>query len=119
MTQGVLLQTWKELRLGDNLGPDDTYFQYTTVCHPFDLPLECREEITYVAPQTGWMMWTLMLSGLACGARLVLYDGSPFYPNVETYLRFINDQGSVSMNMLPTLFFIVLIFVCQGNHARH
>lgn len=77
---GVLLQTWKELRLGDNLGPDDTYFQYTT---------------------TGWMMWTLMLSGLACGARLVLYDGSPFYPNVETYLRFINDQGVTMLGTSP------------------
>ena len=37
-------------------------------------------------------MWPFMLSGLACGARIILYDGSPFYPNVETYLKMINDQ---------------------------
>jgi hypothetical protein len=31
--QGVLVQTWKGLKLEMNLGPDDTYFQYTTVSH--------------------------------------------------------------------------------------
>jgi acetoacetyl-CoA synthetase len=28
----------------------------------------------------GWMMWNWMVSGLAAGATLVLFDGSPFYP---------------------------------------
>ncbi|KAF6761242.1 acetoacetyl-CoA synthetase [Ephemerocybe angulata] len=77
---GVLLQTWKELRLASNLGPDDTYLQYTT---------------------TGWMMWTLMLTGLACGARVVLYDGSPFYPNVETYLKLVSDLGVSVLGTSP------------------
>lgn len=40
-------------------------------------------------------MWTYMLSGLACGARLILYDGSPFHPDLRTYLHFIDDQGYV------------------------
>jgi len=39
------------------------------------------------------MMWTFMLAGLACGSRLVLYDGSPFHPDIETYLKFVSDQG--------------------------
>ncbi|KAG2015435.1 acetoacetyl-CoA synthetase [Coprinopsis cinerea AmutBmut pab1-1] len=69
---GVLLQTKKEIVLALDGNRDDTYFQYTT---------------------TGWMMWNLMLSGLSVGCRVVLYDGSPFHPNVETYLKFINDQG--------------------------
>lgn len=43
--------------------------------------------------QTGWMMWTFMLTGLACGSRIILYDGSPFHPDLRTYLKFINDQG--------------------------
>lgn len=38
------------------------------------------------------MMWPYMLSGLACGSRIILYDGSPFYPDVKTYLRFIDEQ---------------------------
>jgi acetoacetyl-CoA synthetase len=32
---------------------------------------------------TGWMMWNWQLSALASGATLVLYDGSPFYPNPQ------------------------------------
>ncbi|TFK26513.1 acetoacetyl-CoA synthetase [Coprinopsis marcescibilis] len=69
---GVLLQTKKEICLALDVGRDDTLFQYTT---------------------TGWMMWTYMVTGLSAGLRLVLYDGSPFYPDVQTYLKFINDQG--------------------------
>ncbi|KAF4567314.1 hypothetical protein EYR40_006311 [Pleurotus pulmonarius] len=69
---GVLLQTKKETTLGFSATPDDVYFQYTT---------------------TGWMMWTHMLSGLSVGARVILYDGSPFHPDVKTFLKFISDQG--------------------------
>jgi acetoacetyl-CoA synthetase len=29
----------------------------------------------------GWMMWNWLVSGLASGATLVLYDGSPFSPD--------------------------------------
>ncbi len=29
----------------------------------------------------GWMMWNWLVSALACKASLVLYDGSPFYPD--------------------------------------
>lgn len=37
-------------------------------------------------------MWTLMLAGLSWGARLVVYDGSPFHPDIPTFLRMVNDQ---------------------------
>lgn len=40
-------------------------------------------------------MWNLMVAGLAWGARLVLYDGSPFYPNPTSFLRLVHDQGFV------------------------
>ena len=55
-------------------------------------------------------MWPFMLTGLACGARIILYDGSPFYPNVETYLKMINDQKyahDVLPRYLHTEFYIV------------
>lgn len=71
---GVLLQTKKDIKMTFDASPEDTYFQYTT---------------------TGWMMWTFMLTGLACGSRIILYDGSPFHPDLKTFLQFINDQGSV------------------------
>ena len=41
------------------------------------------------------MMWPYMLSGLSCGARLILYDGSPFYPDVKAYLKFVDSEGQV------------------------
>lgn len=77
---GVLLQTMKEIALTYDINTDDTYLHYTT---------------------TGWMMWTYMLSTLALGSRLVIYDGSPFYPNVESFLKFVNDQGVSVLGISP------------------
>lgn len=42
-----------------------------------------------------------MLIGLAIGARIILYDGSPFYPDLRGYLKFIDAQKSVQF--LPAL----------------
>ncbi|ORZ35528.1 hypothetical protein BCR44DRAFT_123947 [Catenaria anguillulae PL171] len=56
---GTLLQHLKEHVIHGNLGRNDVFFQYTT---------------------TGWMMWNWLMSGLAVGATIVLYDGSPFKP---------------------------------------
>jgi acetoacetyl-CoA synthetase len=50
-------------------------------------------------------MWPYMLSGLACGSRIILYDGSPLYPDVKTYLRLIDEQKyakSFSFNTTST-----------------
>lgn len=77
---GVLLQTKKEARLGFDSSPSDTYLQFTT---------------------TAWMMWNFQLVGLACGARIILYDGSPFYPDLSTYLRLVNDQGITVLGTSP------------------
>jgi acetoacetyl-CoA synthetase len=54
---GVLLQHLKEHQLHSDVGPGDRLFYFTTC---------------------GWMMWNWLVSGLACGATLLLYDGSPF-----------------------------------------
>ncbi|KAJ7646856.1 acetoacetyl-CoA synthetase [Roridomyces roridus] len=77
---GVLLQGKKEMRLHMAMEADDTYFQFTT---------------------TGWMMWTFMLTGLAAGVRVVLYDGSPFYPDIRKYLKFIGDQRVTMLGTSP------------------
>ncbi|EKM80626.1 hypothetical protein AGABI1DRAFT_55606 [Agaricus bisporus var. burnettii JB137-S8] len=77
---GVLLQTKKSLHFGPNLSMNDTMFQYTT---------------------TGWMMWTYMLVGLALGARIILYDGSPFYPDLINYLKFIDTQNVTLLGTSP------------------
>jgi acetoacetyl-CoA synthetase len=59
---GTLIQHLKELILHTDLTEKDHFFFYTTC---------------------GWMMWNWLVSGLATGATLVLYDGNPFYPTEE------------------------------------
>lgn len=59
---GTLLQHLKEHQLHCDMKPDDKVFYYTTC---------------------GWMMWNWLVSALASGASLVLYDGSPLYPHPE------------------------------------
>ena len=54
---GVLLQHLKEHMLHSDVRPGDRLFYFTTC---------------------GWMMWNWLVSGLAAGATLLLYDGSPF-----------------------------------------
>jgi acetoacetyl-CoA synthetase len=55
---GALLQHVKELMLHTDVKPGDRLFYFTTC---------------------GWMMWNWLVSGLACGATIYLYDGSPFH----------------------------------------
>jgi acetoacetyl-CoA synthetase len=57
---GVLLQHLKEHMLHGDVHGGDRVFYFTTC---------------------GWMMWNWLVSALACKASLVLYDGSPFYPD--------------------------------------
>jgi acetoacetyl-CoA synthetase len=57
---GTLIQHLKEHLLHVDLKRDDRFFYFTTC---------------------GWMMWNWLVSGLASGATLMLYDGSPFHPD--------------------------------------
>jgi len=70
-TGGVLLQHPKEHGLHVDLGPGDRLFYYTTC---------------------GWMMWNWLVSALAVGSAVVLYDGSPFHPGDERLLDLIDDE---------------------------
>ncbi|UFQ95724.1 acetoacetate--CoA ligase [Pseudomonas wenzhouensis] len=72
---GTLLQHLKELGLHTDLGASDTLFYYTTC---------------------GWMMWNWQVAGLALGATLVLYDGSPFHP-APTRLIDLIDAENISV----------------------
>jgi len=71
-TGGVLLQHVKEHGLHTDLGEDDTLFYFTTC---------------------GWMMWNWLVSGLALGATLVLFDGSPFHPGASRLMDLIDAEG--------------------------
>jgi acetoacetyl-CoA synthetase len=57
---GTLLKHLSEQRLHTDIKPGDRLFYFTTL---------------------GWMMWNWLASGLASGATLLLYDGSPFHPS--------------------------------------
>lgn len=57
---GTLLQQFKEHRLHCGIRPGDPVFYFTTC---------------------GWMMWNWLAGALAAEATLLLYDGSPFYPD--------------------------------------
>ncbi|MNS24330.1 Acetyl-coenzyme A synthetase [compost metagenome] len=70
-TGGVLLQHVKEHGLHCDLGPGERLFYYTTC---------------------GWMMWNWLVSALAVGSAVVLYDGSPFQSDPERLIDLIDDE---------------------------
>ncbi|RUO44748.1 acetoacetate--CoA ligase [Idiomarina aquatica] len=72
---GTLLQHLKEHCLHTDLAAEDTLFYFTTC---------------------GWMMWNWLVSGLAHGATLVLFDGSPFAPQPE-FLWDVADEENISV----------------------
>ena len=72
---GTLIQHLKELRLHTDLTRDDTIFYFTT---------------------TGWMMWNWLVSSLAVGATIVLYDGSTFHPDSGAMWR-LAEQLRISI----------------------
>ena len=69
---GVLLQHLKEHRLHSDIRPGDKVFYFTTC---------------------GWMMWNWLVSALASGATLVLYDGSPFHPDGNVLWDYADEVG--------------------------
>lgn len=69
---GTLIQHMKELRLHCNISADDNVFYFTTC---------------------GWMMWNWLVSNLAIGATLVLYDGAPLYPNSNAMWDMAEELG--------------------------
>ena len=73
---GTLLQHLKEHRLHLDLKPRERLF-YATTC--------------------GWMMWNWMVSALASGATLILYEGAPLYPK---YWRFFELIETEKINIL-------------------
>lgn len=69
---GTLIQHLKELRLHTDLKREDTIFYFTTC---------------------GWMMWNWLVTSLALGSTLVLYDGSPFYPDGNALWKMAEETG--------------------------
>ena len=72
---GTLIQHLKEHQLQSDIRTGDRVMYFTTC---------------------GWMMWNWLVSGLATGATIVLYDGSPFHPDSGALWR-IADQEEITV----------------------
>jgi acetoacetyl-CoA synthetase len=68
---GTLLQHIKELKLHTDVKREDTIFYFTTC---------------------GWMMWNWLVSSLNLGARVLLYDGNPFYPDASAMWQMAEEE---------------------------
>ncbi len=60
---GILLEHLKVLSLHNDIKPSDRFFWFTT---------------------TGWMMWNYLVGGLLLGSTIILYDGSPAFPDLDS-----------------------------------
>ncbi|HET7617208.1 MAG TPA: acetoacetate--CoA ligase [Vicinamibacterales bacterium] len=69
---GTLIQHLKEHQLHCDIHPGDRVFYFTTC---------------------GWMMWNWLVTVLASGATLLLYDGSPFHPDGNVLFDFADETG--------------------------
>jgi len=69
---GSLLQLLKEHVLHTNISATDRLFYFTTC---------------------GWMMWNWLVNGLASGATLILYDGSPFFDDGHVLWKLAEREG--------------------------
>ncbi|MGG4199533.1 acetoacetate--CoA ligase [Peribacillus frigoritolerans] len=69
---GILLEHFKSTRIHQGMTSEDTVFWFTT---------------------TGWMMWNLLMGGLLNEGTIVLYDGSPSFPNIDVLWELAQDTG--------------------------
>ena len=69
---GILLKHLSEHVLNTDTKPSDKLFYFSTC---------------------GWMMWNWLVSGLAAGATLLLYDGSPFHPSERVLFDYADAEG--------------------------
>jgi len=69
---GTLIQHLKEHQLHCDVKPGDRVFHFTTL---------------------GWMMWNWLVTALASGATILLYDGSPVHPDGTALFSFADETG--------------------------
>jgi acetoacetyl-CoA synthetase len=89
---GILLEHLKALALHTDLGPADRFCWFTT---------------------TGWMMWNYLVSGLAVGSTLVLFDGNPAWPDLSTLWRMAADTETTYLGVSAPL-----LMACRAAGLR-
>ncbi len=69
---GITIEHLKTLGLHNDLGPESRFFWFST---------------------TGWMMWNYLISGLAVGSTIVMFDGNPASPNLGMLWEMAGELG--------------------------
>ncbi|KIX09084.1 acetoacetate-CoA ligase [Rhinocladiella mackenziei CBS 650.93] len=88
---GVVIMSFKESVLHHCLTPDSTQLQYTT---------------------TGWIMYMYSVSALLCGCRALIYDGSPFVPNITNFVKLVGQEKVTHLGISPRY-----LQTLQGNNV--
>ena len=94
---GTLIQHLKEHILHTDVTRDDVLFYYTTC---------------------GWMMWNWLVSGLATGCTVLLYDGSPFHPRPNILWNIAEEEG-ISIFGTSAKYIAALEKVGEKPHETH
>ncbi len=76
----VLIQLCKEHWLHFDVKPGDRFYYFTT---------------------TGWNMWYTLVTAMAAGATVLMYDGSPFFPEQDTVFDFADREGMTVLGTSP------------------
>ena len=77
---GTLIEHLKEHRLHSDFRADDLLYFHTSC---------------------GWMMWNWMISGLASGMPIMVFDGSPTYPEPTALLKVLDEEGVTVFGTSP------------------
>ncbi len=77
---GVLLEHYKSVVFHNDLGPEDRFFWFTS---------------------TGWMMWNYLIGALLSGSTILLFNGSPGFPNLNTLWQFAEQTGMTYFGLSP------------------
>lgn len=80
---GLVINGIKEHKLHNNFGPQDIHFHYSGI---------------------GWTLWEISLGAMFCQTTMVLYDGSPFYPTADEFLKALFATGVTAYGGSPRYF---------------
>ncbi|MEO1100119.1 MAG: acetoacetate--CoA ligase, partial [Bacteroidota bacterium] len=94
---GILLEHLKYLAFHNNVKKGDRCFWYTT---------------------TGWMMWNYIQSALLCGGTLVMYDGSPAWPEMDALWQ-LADEAQISHLGASAGYIVANLKAKQNPGARY
>lgn len=77
---GVIISGHKEFRLHRDVGPESRMLQYTT---------------------TGWIMYMASVQALLVGSAIIIYDGSPFTPNLTNFVKLVGQEKVTHLGISP------------------